>query len=121
MAQSPLKFYGYKACGTCRKAEKHLQEAGIPYTFVDITQQAPSVEELQMCLNATGLDVRKAFNTSGVVYKEGNYKDKIAGQSVETLLEWLAGNGRLVKRPMILGESKPSIGFKEEDFRQIWA
>lgn len=115
-----IKFYGYKACGTSRKGEKFLQEMGVDYEFINITESAPSLEELKQALQFSGLPVTKAFNTSGMVYKEGDYKTKLKTATEEEMLNWLAANGRLIKRPLLLGTDKATIGVKEEEFKQTW-
>ena len=115
-----LKFYGYKKCGTCRKAEKYLEAQGIAYEFKDITIEPPTDQELEQVVEWAGLGAKKAFNTSGVQYKSENWKDKIKGLSDEEMIEQLKGKGRLMKRPMILSEGKATIGFKEETFAEVW-
>lgn len=115
-----IKLYGYKACGTVKKAEKALQAMQVEYQFIDITQTPPTKEELSKAISLSSTPIAKAFNTSGVVYKEGNYKDKINGTDEDTLLNWLCGNGKLIKRPVILDENRASIGFKDGEFQQTW-
>lgn len=115
-----IKFYGYKACGTSRKGEKLLGEQGVDYQFIDITQTPPTLEELKLTLELSQIPLPKAFNTSGVAYKEGDFKTKLKGASDEQMLEWLASNGRLIKRPLLLGPDRASIGVKEELFLQTW-
>lgn len=115
-----IKFYGYKACGTSRKAEKALADQGIAYDFIDITQNPPSLDELSRALELSSTPIAKAFNTSGLVYKEGDYKTKLKSATEPEMLSWLAGNGRLIKRPLLLSENKATIGFKDEIFGETW-
>lgn len=115
-----LKFYGYKKCGTCRKAEKALQEAQVEYEYIDITENAPSRQYLEDVVKYSGLDTKKAFNTSGVQYRELGMKDKLKTMNESEMLDLLAGNGRLCKRPMILEGDRASIGFKDGDFQAKW-
>jgi arsenate reductase len=115
-----IEFYGYKRCSTSRKAEKCLETAGIKYNFIDITETAPTQELLSKIVKNSGLETKKAFNTSGVQYRELGMKDKIKEMSESQMLEVLAGNGKLCKRPMLISGSKATIGFKEGDFQKTW-
>ncbi len=115
-----LKFHGYKKCSTCRKAEKALEKAGVAFDFSDITLAPPSKAELQRVLALTGLPVRKLFNTSGEQYKQLGIKDKLPGMSEDAALTLLAGNGRLIKRPIVIEGKKATVGFDAEAFGKTW-
>jgi arsenate reductase (glutaredoxin) len=115
-----LKLYGYKKCGTCRKAEKALTEAGVAYEYIDITENAPSKKYLREVIKHSGLDIKKAFNTSGVQYRELKMKDKIKGMSESEMIDLLSTQGKLCKRPMLLDAERGSIGFKEGEFQAKW-
>ena len=115
-----LKFYGYKKCDTCRKAEKALEKAGRQYEFIDITEAPPPAAQLAKMVRQSGSDLRKFFNTSGVQYKELKIKDKVAGMGEADILKLLAGNGRLVKRPIVTDGARSTVGYKEEDFLKAW-
>jgi arsenate reductase len=114
-----LKFHGYKKCSTCRKAEKALEDSGVPYSFVDITETPPSKTELKRILDLSGLPVRKLFNTSGEQYKLLGMRDKIGSLTAAAALELLAGNGRLIKRPLVNDGKKATVGFDPEAFA-VW-
>lgn len=116
-----MKIYGYKKCGTCRKAEKWLEANDKGAEFVDITLNPPSEAELTEYIENSGLEIKKFFNTAGVSYREGGFKDKIKGADQETLIKWLAADGRLIKRPIVVDKMCVSVGFKEEDFAQKWS
>jgi arsenate reductase (glutaredoxin) len=115
-----LKFYGYKKCSTCRKAEKSLEKLGKPFAFVDITEAPPSAAALKKILQQSGADIRKLFNTSGVQYQELKIKDKVADLSEPEILALLAGNGRLIKRPLVTDGVQSTVGFDEKAFPRIW-
>jgi arsenate reductase len=117
---SKLTFFGYKKCSTCRKAEKALEKMGKSYEFVDITENPPSAAALKKILRDSGAELRKLFNTSGVQYKELNIKDKVAGMSDSEILTLLAGNGRLIKRPLVTDGARASVGFDEGRFSKTW-
>ena len=51
-----IKFYGYKKCGTCRKAEKVLVEKNIAYTFIDITENPPSAATLKKMIKLADIE-----------------------------------------------------------------
>ena len=114
------KFYGYKQCSTCRKAERFLQQANIAYEFIDITLNPPDVEELAAMAARAGVSLNKLFNTSGAQYRELNIKEKLSALSEQEILVLLAGNGRLIKRPLISDGQRATIGFDAERFAAIW-
>lgn len=115
-----IEFYGYKKCGTSRKAEKALEEMGIKYEFRDITVEPPKEDILRKIIKNSGLEIKKAFNTSGVQYKSENWKDKLKELDEEGMIKALVGQGKLMKRPMVIEGKKATIGFQEEAFRSVW-
>ena len=115
-----ITFYGYKRCGTSRKAEKFLESVSKEYNFIDLTVEPPSKDELKKIIELSGEPIKKFFNTSGVVYKSENMKDKVKDMSDEEKLETLASNGKLIKRPIVTDGKSASVGFKEEIFSGIW-
>ena len=115
-----IQFYGYKKCGTCRKAEKALEKYAIEYSFIDITLEPPNAATLKKVAELANIELNKLFNTSGVQYRELNIKEKLPAMSTKEVLDLLAGNGRLIKRPLVTDGVKASVGFKEEDFEKIW-
>lgn len=114
-----LTFYGYKKCSTCRNAEKALEAAGKKHAFVDITEAPPSKAELKRILAQSGLPVKKLFNTSGEQYKLLGVKDTLPTLTEAQALELLAGNGRLIKRPLVTDGTRSTVGFGE-DFAKTW-
>jgi arsenate reductase len=115
-----LTFYGYKKCDTCRKAEKSLAKLGREYAFVDITESPPSRADLKKIVARSGAELKKFFNTSGVQYKELGIKDKAPKMSEAEILEMLAGNGRLIKRPLVTDGTKSTVGYDEAAFAKTW-
>lgn len=115
-----LKFYGYKKCGTCRKAENFFQQAGIDYQFIDITENPPTAETLVDIAKLADTPLKKLFNTSGIQYRELKIKEQLPTLSDLEILALLAGNGRLVKRPLITNGKQATVGFKAEVFADVW-
>ena len=115
-----LKFYGYKKCGTSRKAEKALQEANIEYKFIDITEKPPARTTLAKIIKQSGEPIKKFFNTSGEAYKSQNMKEKIPTMTNAQITEALAANGRLIKRPIVTDGQQSTVGFSEETFKKTW-
>jgi arsenate reductase len=115
-----LKFHGYKKCSTCRKAEQALSKAGVTYEFSDITEALPSKTELKRVLALSGLPVRKLFNTSGEQYKLLGIKDKLPKLTEDAALALLAGNGRLIKRPIVTDGKRATVGFDAGEFGKAW-
>ena len=110
----------YPKCGTCQKAEKWMKTNGIDYTYRPIKEENPTKEELKTWIPKSGLTVAKFFNTSGLLYKEFNMKDKIKSLSENELMDILASNGLIVKRPILLVGDKVLVGFKEEEWKSVF-
>ncbi|MDQ0257608.1 arsenate reductase [Evansella vedderi] len=115
-----LTFYQYPACGTCRNAKKWLDEQGIDYEEIHIVNDPPSKEKLRELYEKSGLELKKFFNTSGKKYRELGVKDKIKTASDDELLDLLASDGMLIKRPIVTDGKKVTVGFKEETFNEVW-
>jgi len=113
-----MKFYGYNKCGTCRKAKTFLDEKNIKYTDINITLTPPPKSILKRAMKAKGM--RKLFNTSGVQYKELKIKDKIGAMTENQAIDLLAGNGRLVKRPIAVDKDRVTVGFDLEEYESVW-
>ena len=116
-----LKLYGYKQCGTCRKAEQFLQQAGIGYEYIDITENPPAAEELAAIVERASVPLNKLFNTSGVQYRELKIKDQLPELSDQAIFVLLAGNGRLIKRPLITDGKRATVGFNAQQFAAVWS
>ncbi len=112
-----LKVYEYGGCSTCRNALKFLDAEKVPFEKIDITETAPTLPELRAMLKHVG-SLKKLFNTSGLVYKELKLSEKLPSMSEAEALALLAKNGRLVKRPFVLGEGFGLVGFKAEEWRK---
>ena len=110
----------YPKCGTCQKAEKWLKTNGVEYTYRPIKEENPSKAELVEWLSKSGLPVNKFFNTSGLLYKEYNMKEKLKSLSEDELLDILASNGLIVKRPVLIAGDKVLVGFKEEAWKSLF-
>lgn len=116
-----LNFYWYPKCSTCRKAKKWLEEHNIEFNEIHIVENPPTKEEIASFIKKSGLEIKKFFNTSGQKYRELGLKDKLASMSEEEMVEVLASNGMLLKRPIAVSEDDVTIGFKEEQYEQTWA
>ena len=115
-----MKLYQYPKCSTCRKATKFLNEKGIEFISIDITEQPPTIGELDNMLASYNGEIKKLFNTSGVQYRELNMKEKLPDMSVEQAVKLLSVNGKLIKRPFLLNdEGQGVIGFKEVDWNEF--
>ena len=108
----------YPKCSTCQKAKKWLEEKGAPCELRDIKEDHPTAEELRAWRVASGLPLKRFFNTSGLQYKALGLKDKLPGMSEEEQLALLATDGMLVKRPLLVTETAVLPGFKEEAWRE---
>lgn len=115
---STTLFLQYPKCGTCQKAAKWLKENKVNVDSRDITKENPTKEELTVWIKKSGLPIAKFFNTSGKIYKENNLKEKVKSASEDELLDILASNGMVVKRPLIIADNFVLVGFKEEKWAE---
>ena len=111
-----IEFICYPKCTTCQKAQKWLDDNKIEYTLRDIKENNPSFEELTVWYKVSGLPLKKLFNTSGLLYKTMELKDKLSNMSEEEQLKLLATDGMLVKRPLVIGKDFVLVGFKESEW-----
>lgn len=114
-----MLFLQYPPCSTCQKAKKWLDAHDLAYTDRHIKQQNPSYEELKAWYAASGVPLKRFFNTSGLAYKALNLKDRLPQMSEEEQLHLLATDGMLVKRPLLITESRVLIGFKEDQWNSL--
>lgn len=113
--EAPL-FLCYDRCGICRKASKWLAAHGIEVDVRDITKDNPTRAELEAWIARSGIPVRKWFNTSGVLYKEMNLKERVGTAADDELIDLLASNGKLVKRPVLVTGGRVIVGFREAEY-----
>lgn len=113
-----MLFICYPKCSTCRKAQDWLDAHGIAYTLRDIKTDRPSTEELRGWQARSGLPLRRFFNTSGLLYKSLELKDKLPTMDEDAQLELLASDGMLVRRPLLVGESTVLVGFRQAEWEQ---
>lgn len=112
-------FVEYPKCSTCKKAKKYLVDSGIKVKSRDIVLDTPNVQELKDIHKKSGEDIKKLFNTSGMLYKSMNLKEKLETMSYDEKLELLASNGMFIKRPIIIFDKDIVIGFKEDKLKEI--
>ena len=113
-----MLFVHYPKCSTCQKAKKWLEAHQIAYEERDIKTENPSKEELKGWYEKSGQELKKFFNTSGMLYKSMQLKDKLPGMTEEEQLKLLGTDGMLVKRPILVGDDFVLTGFKEEQYGQ---
>ena len=109
-------FIYYPKCSTCQKAKKWLDENNIHYSERHIVEANPSYEELKEWHFKSGLPLKRFFNTSGMLYREMELKDKLPAMSEDEQLQLLATNGMLVKRPLVVNDATVLVGFKEAEW-----
>ena len=114
-----MKFICYPKCTTCQKAQKFLDDAGAAYELRDIKLDNPTREELSAWIEKSGLEIKKFFNTSGLLYKSMNLREKLPCMSDGEKLDLLASDGMLVKRPILVTDEAVLVGFKEEKWKEI--
>ena len=114
-----IKFICYPKCTTCQKAQKWLNDNKIEYEFRDIKLDNPTLDELTEWYKKSGLPLKKFFNTSGLLYKSLDLKNKLPTMTDDEMLNLLASDGMLVKRPILIGDAFVLVGFKEDEYGKI--
>jgi arsenate reductase len=109
----------YKKCSTCQKAKRWLEEHGFEFTERDIKEQNPTKEELKEWHVKSGMPLKKFFNTSGMLYREMQLKDKLPDMTEEEQYELLASDGMLVKRPVLVTDTTVLTGFREKEWEKL--
>lgn len=112
-------FVEYPKCSTCQKAKKWLDSHQISYEDRHIKEANPNAKELAAWIQKSGLPLKKFFNTSGLLYKSMNLKEKLPSMTDEEQIALLATDGMLVKRPLIIGEDFVLVGFKESQWEEV--
>ncbi|MDD6387939.1 MAG: arsenate reductase family protein [Bacilli bacterium] len=111
-----MLFIEYPKCSTCKKAKKWLDDHNIKYEDRHIIDNNPTFDELKEWYHKSNLDIKRFFNTSGMLYKEMNLKDKLPNMNEDEMIEILSTNGMLVKRPLIISNDVILTGFKEKEW-----
>ncbi len=114
-----MLFVCYPKCGTCQKARKYLDANGVEYVLRDIKDERPTREELAAWHAMSGLELRRFFNTSGLQYRALGLKDRLPQMSEDEMLDLLASDGMLVKRPLLIDQQQVLVGFKEKEWNAL--
>lgn len=111
-----IKFICYPKCTTCQRAKKWLDDNNIKYELRDIKLDNPTLEELTEWYKKSGLQIKKFFNTSGLLYKSLDLKNRLPEMTEEEMLKLLSTDGMLVKRPLLISDDFVLVGFKEVEW-----
>ena len=114
-----MKFICYPRCTTCQRAKAWLDESGVEYEMRDIKLENPTRGELEEWYRRSGLPLKKFFNTSGLLYKSLNLKERLPNMSEGEMLDLLASDGMLVKRPILVSDKYVLVGFKKDEWENL--
>lgn len=114
-----MLFVCYPKCTTCKKAQKWLEDKKLSFDIRDIKENNPTAEELKEWFTKSGLPLKRFFNTSGLLYKSMELKDKLPDMTEEEQIKLLASDGMLVKRPILINGDKVLVGFKEKEWETL--
>lgn len=112
-----MLFVQYPKCSTCKKAKAWLEAHDLSFDDRHIVEDNPTVDELRTWHAASGLELRRFFNTSGMLYREMQLKDKLPTMTDDEMFELLASNGMLVKRPILVLDDTVLVGFREKEWQ----
>ena len=113
-----VTVYHYPACSTCKKALRWLETHGVAHERVHIVESPPPVATLRQAQQWSGLPIAKLFNTSGVSYRAGDFKTRLPGMSDAQAFAALAADGKLIKRPLLVGDGFALVGFREAEYAE---
>ncbi len=111
-----ITIYQYPGCSTCRRALKWLDQQGVPYQSVHIVDKPPSASALKKAMKLGNLPLRSLFNTSGESYRQGGFKDRLPTLKENEAFAALAADGKLIKRPLVIGDELALVGFDETNW-----
>lgn len=114
-----MKFICYPKCTTCKKAKAWLESKGLDFEVRDIKEDNPTYEELREWHKLSGLPLKRFFNTSGLLYKSMELKDKLPDMTEEEQLRLLSTDGMLVKRPILIDGDRVLTGFREKEWEEV--
>lgn len=114
-----ITFICYPKCSTCKRAKKFLDDNNIKYEIRDIKENNPNMKELDNYIKLSNKDIKSFFNTSGLLYKKLNLKDKLPSMSYDEKLQLLSSDGMLLKRPILVTSGKVLVGFKENEWNYL--
>jgi arsenate reductase len=118
-----LTVHHYPGCSTCKKSIAWLRQRGVSFQATDLVETPPSQAELKRLWGASGRPLSAFFNTSGVSYREGNFKERLPALSDDEKLAALAADGKLIKRPLLVREGGPrlavAVGFREDEWEAL--
>ncbi len=114
-----IEFICYPKCTTCKKAQSFLDENGIAYEARNIKDDNPTYDELKKWYEKSGLHIKKFFNTSGILYRSMKLKDKLGDMTVDEMLNLLASDGMLVKRPIAVSDDTVLVGFNADKWSAL--
>ena len=114
-----IKIYCYPKCSTCKRAENYLKERNIKYEYINIKENVPSDKEIDNYIKKSNKDINSFFNTSGLIYRELNLKDKLNSMTYSEKLKLLCNSGMLIKRPVLVSKNKVLVGFKEKEWNEL--
>ena len=115
-----ILFIEYPPCSTCKKAKKFLKDQNVEFLTRHIVEETPTKEELRAWIAASGLPIKRFFNTSGQLYREFQLKDKLETMEEDEKLTLLSENGMLIKRPILIHGTKVLVGFKESEYKTLF-
>lgn len=111
-----MKLIEYSKCSTCKKAKEYLKAHNLNFTVREIKDETPNINEINNWLEKYNIEINKLFNTSGLIYRSMNLKEKLKDLSNEEKIKLLSENAMLIKRPLLVLENKLLIGFKEKEW-----
>lgn len=114
-----MLFVNYPKCSTCQKARKFLEEKGAAFEARNIKEENPTADELKTWVEKSGLPTKRFFNTSGMLYRDMGLKDKLPTMSEQEMLDLLATDGMLVKRPILVTDDKVLVGFRQAEWEEL--
>ncbi|WP_392454235.1 arsenate reductase family protein [Chryseomicrobium aureum] len=115
-----IEMYGYPICTTCKKAEKFLKDHDVEFTYHHIVENPPSRELLKSMAEENGIELKRLFNATGQKYREMGLKNRLPRMTDDEKLDLLVSDGMLIKRPFTTDGTKATIGFREEEFKNVW-
>ncbi|MBV1909672.1 MAG: Spx/MgsR family RNA polymerase-binding regulatory protein [Kangiellaceae bacterium] len=112
-----VKLYGIKNCDTVRKSIKWLADKQIDSEFFDLKKEELSTEQIIEWLNDVEQD--KLINRRGLTWRKIPTEDKLLDNQ-SAVIALIQNNPTVIKRPIVHNGIHWSVGFKPEDWDQLF-
>ena len=108
-----IKIYLSPSCSSCRKVKAWFDKEKIPYKEINILKHEITVDELKEMLMKSLDGTDEIISTRSKIFKE--QKIDVNSMSVKELCDFIRANPSILKRPIIVDDSKIQVGYNSDE------